>query len=165
MIIILSTSIIGYMVAYKYAQRLQQLKNLYVSFQLLETEIIYASNSLPFAMKKVGERSSKGISKLFIDTHKILHSKIGYSIEEAWNKAIRDNIAYTFLENEDGEILIDFGKNLGNTDKEYQVKNFKIIYTQLEKQQQIANDIKIKNVKMCKSLGVLIGIAIVIVFI
>ncbi|TCO79183.1 stage III sporulation protein SpoIIIAB [Marinisporobacter balticus] len=164
-IIILSTATIGYVFAYGYVQRLHQLKNLYLSFQLLETEIIYASNPLPIAMKKVGERSHKTIRKIFTDVYDILHSKMGYSIEEVWNTAINNHFKQTSLNMEDKEILLDFGKSLGFADKENQIKNFKLIYLQLEKQQQIAEGLRMKNEKMCKSLGILVGIGIVIVFI
>ncbi|WZL71450.1 stage III sporulation protein SpoIIIAB [Clostridiaceae bacterium 35-E11] len=164
-IIILSTASIGYILAYRYVQRIYQLKNLYVSFQLLETEIIYASNALPIAMLRVAEKSHKSISEFFIETYKILSSKAGYSAEEAWNKAINNHFINTALTNEDKETLMDFGKNLGCTDKENQAKNFHLIYLQLKKQQEIAEGLRIKNEKMCKSLGVLIGIAIVVIFI
>lgn len=165
LIIILSTASIGYILAYRYVQRIQQLKNLYVSFQLLETEVIYASNSLPIAMGRVGEKSHPSIRKIFIDTYKMLYEKVGYSAEEAWSRAVNEHFIYTALNDEDKEILMDFGKNLGCTDKENQVKNFHLIYLQLKKQQQSAEGLRIKNEKMCKSLGVLIGIAIVVIFI
>ncbi|QZY56967.1 stage III sporulation protein SpoIIIAB [Crassaminicella profunda] len=164
-LIIICTATIGYIFSYQYTQRLYQLKNLYLSFQLLETEILYASNALPIAMKRVGKKSSKKISTIFTDTYKILYSKMGYSIEEAWSKAIDQNIKNLSLNKEDQEILIDFGKNLGFTDKENQLKNFQLIYLRLKKQQEHAEQLKIKNGKLCKSLGILIGLAIVIVFI
>ncbi|QXM06014.1 stage III sporulation protein SpoIIIAB [Crassaminicella indica] len=164
-VIIISTAAIGYILSYQYVQRLQQLKNLYLSFQLLETEIIYASNPLPTAMERVAIKSNKSINKIFTDTYKILSSKMGYSIEEAWNTAIYRNIKNMSLDKEDQDILIDFGKNLGCTDKENQLKNFQLIYLQLEKQQQLAEELKMKNGKLCKSLGILIGLSIVIIFI
>jgi stage III sporulation protein AB len=164
-LIILCTAAIGYIFSYEYTERLYQLKNLYLSFQLLETEILYASNPLPIAMQRVGSKSGKKINEIFTDTYKILYSKRGYSIEEAWHKAIAQNIKNISLNKEDEEILIDFGKNLGFTDKENQIKNFQLIYLQLKKQQDHAEHLKMKNGKLCKSLGVLIGLAIVIVFI
>ena len=164
-IIITSAGIIGYVLAYRYVQRLQQLKNLYLSFQLLETEILYSSNSLPIALQKVGIKSNKSVRDFFLDTYKILDSRMGCSIEEAWTKAIEDNITGTSLNREDKEILLDFGNNLGRTDKEHQVKNFNYIYLQLKKNQENAEIQRLKNEKMFKNLGILIGIAIVIVFI
>ncbi len=164
-LIIFSTSIIGYILAHRYTERIQQLKNIYLSFQILETEIIYLSNSLPIAMQRVGNKSNPIVKNIFTDTHQMLSKKAGYSMEEAWNKSIHNNFSNTSLIKEDCEILIDFGKNLGSTDKENQVKNFKFIYLQLEKQQKDAETLKIKNEKMYKSLGALVGIAIVILLI
>lgn len=165
MIIIISSASIGYVLAYRYVQRLQDLKNLYLSFQLLETEVLYSSNPLPTAMLRVSLKSNKTIGKIFMDTYELLNSRTGYGIEDAWQRAVDDNISHTSLLSEDREILMDFVKNLGATDKENQIKNFHLVYLQLKKQQEIAEGLKIKNEKMCKSLGVIIGIAIVIVFI
>lgn len=164
-IIIISTGSIGYILAYRHIQRLQQLKNLYLAFQLLETEILYASTPLPAAMKKVGEKANKSISSFFTDTSRILNSKMGFSIEEAWTKAIENNFKFTALVWEDKEVVIDFGNNLGCTDRENQGKNFQLAYLQLKKQQEAAEYLRMKNEKMYKSLGILIGIAIVIIFI
>lgn len=164
-IIITSTALIGYISSHRYVLRLQQLKNLYIAFQLLETEILYATNPLPLAMKRTGEKSSKVIGNIFLDTYKIFKRKEGHSVEEAWNMAIDGQFHKTALKEEDKDILVDFGKNLGGTDKENQVKNFQWVYIQLEKQQQLAEQLRMKNGKLHKSLGLLVGMAIVIVFI
>ena len=165
MVIITSGGIIGYIMAFRYVQRLQQLKNLYISFQLLETEIQYSSNSLPGALYRVGMKSNKFIGDFFLDTQRILDSRTGCSIEEAWAKAIESNISSTSLDQEDQDVLLDFGNNLGCTDREHQLKNFQYIYLQLKKRQEHAEIQRQKNENMFKNLGVLIGIAIVIVFI
>ncbi len=116
-------------------------------------------------MKRVGRKSNPIVGEFFMNTYRILSKKTGCSIEEAWDQAIRDNFLNTSLAKEDGEILKDFGKNLGSTDKENQLKNFKLIYLQLEKQQKDAENLKNKNAKMYKSLGALVGITIVILLI
>ncbi|WP_165000357.1 stage III sporulation protein SpoIIIAB [Anaerophilus nitritogenes] len=164
-LIVLSSSIIGYLYSFRYLQRLQQLKDLYISFQLLETEITYVATPLVIAMEKIGSQSNQSIHQIFKDVHKILSKRIGYSVDEAWNQAIENNFNRTALTQEDKEILIDFGKNLGRTDQENQMKNFKWIYLQLQKHQQNADELKNKNGKLCKSMGILAGLAIVIILI
>lgn len=164
-IIIASAGIIGYVLAYRYVQRNQQLKNLHIAFQLLETEIMYSSSSLPMALKRVGLKSNSPIGSFFTETYKILDSRLGYGIEEAWSRTVEDTISETSLNHEDKEVLLDFGFNLGSTDKEHQIKNFQFIYLQLKKRQDDAENLRMKNEKMFKNLGILIGIAIVIIFI
>lgn len=164
-IIIASAGIIGHVLAYRYVERNQQLKNLYIAFQLLETEIMYSSSSLPMALKRVGVKSKSPLGGFFTGTYKILDSRQGFGIEEAWSKAVEEIIFETSLDNEDKDILLDFGLNLGSTDKEHQMKNFQFIYLQLKKRQDDAENLRMKNEKMLKTLSVLIGIAIVIVFI
>ncbi len=164
-IIILSTGIIGYIMAHRYVQRLQELKSLFLSFQLLETEIMYSSNNLPRALEKVGKKSNSSIQNFFLDTYEILKVRSGLSVEEAWLKAIESNISKTALNSEDKDMILDFGFNLGSTDRDNQIKNFQLVYLQLKKRQDNAEAMRFKNEKMCKSLGVLIGLALVIVFI
>ncbi|WP_053957119.1 stage III sporulation protein SpoIIIAB [Inediibacterium massiliense] len=163
--IILSSSTIGYLYSLRYFQRLQQLKDLYISFQLLETEITYVATPLATAMQKIGNQSNQPIHQIFKNVHKILSQRMGYSVEEAWYQAIENHFNHTALTEEDREILIDFGKNLGCTDQENQTKNFKWIYLQLQKHQQNADELKNKNGKLCKNMGVLAGLAIVIILI
>jgi len=165
LIIIISAGIIGYVLAYRYVERNQELKNLYIAFQLLETEIMYSSSSLPIALKRVGIKSKNPLGKFFTGTYKILDSKQGIGIEEAWSRTVEETISETSLNNEDKDILLDFGFNLGSTDKEHQMKNFQFIYLQLKKRQDNAENLRMKNEKMFKTLGILIGIAIAIVFV
>ncbi|WP_169832945.1 stage III sporulation protein SpoIIIAB [Geosporobacter ferrireducens] len=163
--ILFSTSLIGYIYAFRYNHRVQQLRHILHGLQLLETEVLYSSNSLPEAMKRVGERSHSSIANIFLDTAECLFSRKGISLEDAWGRAVEGLGAYSSLQKIDQEVLIDFGKLLGTSDKENQKKNFHIVTLELQKQQKIAEEERSKNEKMCKSLGILAGLAIVIVFI
>lgn len=163
--IILSTSLIGYIHAYRYSQRVQQLRYILHGLQLLETEVLYSSNTLLEAMRRVGERSHPSVGGIFLETYKSLYNREGISLAEAWARAVETQSVRTSLEKMDKEVLIDFGKGLGLSDKENQKKIFQLTMLEIQKQQQAADDLKSKNEKMCKSLGVLIGIGIVIVLI
>ncbi len=163
--ILFSSALIGYIYASRYNHRVQQLRHVLHGIQLLETEVLYSSNSLPEAMKRVGERSHSTVAKIFLDTAQCLYSRKGISLEEAWGKAIESQGAYSALQEIDREILIDFGKLLGTSDKENQKKNFHMVILELQKQQRSADEERCKNEKMYRSLGILAGLAIVIVFI
>ncbi|KXG76792.1 stage III sporulation protein SpoIIIAB [Thermotalea metallivorans] len=163
-VIVLSASLIGYILSYNYVQRPKQIKNLILSLQLLETEILYMLTPLPQALKKIGSKGNTELAGIFKEAGSLLETRRGYDIEDAWQQAIEQKIRFTSLSEEDKEILIDFGKNLGSIDRENQIKNFNFIYAQLKKQQQTAEELRAKNEKMYRSLGVLLGLAIVILF-
>ncbi|MBF8982652.1 stage III sporulation protein AB [Lutibacter sp. B2] len=164
LIIIASTSI-GYLYSYKHNQHSRQLKKLYTSFQLLETEMMYSSSSLPYALNKIGMKNKYALKNLFVDTAELLSNKCGYSLEEAWIYSINKNFHKTCLSEKDKEILISFIRNLGYTDKEHQKKFFQSLYLELEQQQKFADDFYQKNGRLYKNLGLLTGLTIVIVFI
>lgn len=90
-IIILSASFIGYILAYKYVQRPRQIKHLLLSLQLLETEILYLLTPLPQALKKVAGKSSGELKRLFAEASVLLEKKDGFSIEDAWRQSVESN--------------------------------------------------------------------------
>ena len=163
-IIVLSASFIGYILAYKYVQRPRQIKHLLLTLQLLETEILYLLTPLPLALKKVAGKSPGELNRIFSETSMLLEKKNGFSIEDAWRQSVEKNYPFTSLTMEDKEVLVDFGMSLGTVDRDHQMKNFHYIYAQLKKQLQSAEDLRLKNERMYKSLGILLGMTIVILF-
>jgi len=88
--------------------------------------------------------------------------KEGMCADEAWTKAVKENISATSLNSEDEVIIISFGKMLGSSDLEGQIKNIRLTVNQLRIQEQKAEELRSKNEKMYKNLGVLFGLAIII---
>lgn len=70
-----------------------------------------------------------------------------------------------YFNKEDKEVLKMFGKLLGKTDKKGQISEIEITNSFIEKQIEKAENEKNKNAKLYKSLGVICGIGIVIIFI
>lgn len=165
LIIILSTSSLGYLISLRYSLRIQQINYFLSSLKVLETEIIYYSTPLPLALKKISLRSHKSISDIFNHAGEILSSKEGFKIEEAWKKAVDKNKRFTSFTKEDIDVICDFGKELGLGSKETQKNHFKFITTLLKEQKNKAISEKNTNGSMFNKLGVLIGIGIVIIFI
>ncbi|MFS8541749.1 MAG: stage III sporulation protein AB, partial [Tissierellales bacterium] len=67
------------------------------------------------------------------------------------------------LKEEDIELFLSLGRLLGTSDRTDQEKNFKLILNQIEILINEAKLEKDKNEKMYKNLGILAGIAIVII--
>lgn len=165
LIILTSTSFLGFFLSRDCAKRPHQLRELQGLLQMLENEIVYLSNLLIDAFYKINDAGNSEISVLFKSTADHLKYNSNLNACEAWEKAIKENISKSSLDKEDSKILIQFGKMLGNSDIEGQQKNIRLAITQLSLQEKKAEENKNKYEAMYKRLGVLGGLAIVILLI
>lgn len=165
LIIIISCSLIGYIYGNTFSKRVKNLIYLRNCIQLLETEIMYSSSPIPEALENVFKKGNKEISFIFKEIKEHLLSDRSRGIDESFKiicNKYKTHLSFTF---EDIEVITSLGKNLGKSDRLHQQKFFKLIITQLEGQQIDAEEKKKKNEKMYKSLGLLSGIALVILLI
>lgn len=162
-IVISASSFLGYFYSMDCGKRPNQLRELQGLLQMFENEISFLSNLLVDAFNRICKSSNSEITVFFKDTSRYLNIDGCMSGEEAWNKAVIKNIKKTALNKEDEEILISFGKMLGNSDLEGQIKNIRLTLCQLKLQEQKAEEYKKKYESMYKALGVLGGLAIAII--
>ncbi len=162
-LVLISSAMIGYMKALKYTLRRQTLRSFLSSLNLLITEITYSQITLSEAFAKLSETSESGVGRFFLLVSQILNSNEGYTAGEAWEIAL-DKVENINLSQDDIKILKSFGKGLGNSDIYNQEKNFKLASELLKKQLTDAEESSRKNERLYKSLGILIGIAVVIIF-
>lgn len=160
LMVIISCSMIGFLMAGYYQTRPKILRNLQTAISMLETEINYGHSPLPEALRNIAQKSDKEVSKLFLNAMKYISERSGLTASEAWEKALADFSPDSSLITVDIEILTNFGKYLGVTDIQDQIKNIKLTLTQLRQQEVYAMEEKQKNEKMWKYLGVLSGIMV-----
>lgn len=158
--VVISCSMIGFIMAGYYQKRPRILRSLQASISMLETEINYGHSPLPEALRNVANKSEKEVSSLFSDTMKYISERSGFTAAEAWEKALKGFIVESSLNTVDIEILSNFGKYLGSTDIQGQIKYIKLTLNQLKQQEGMAIEEKNKNEKMWKYLGVLSGIMV-----
>jgi len=164
-IILLASSFLGYILSRDCSIRPQQLRELQGLLQMLENEISYMANLLTDAFYKMHETRKNEISLIFKQTADYLIENKGLNASEAWEKALKENIRKTALNKEDEKVLISFGKMLGKSDIEGQLKNIRLAMKQLEIQEKKAEELKAKNEVMYKRLGVLFGLALIIILV
>lgn len=163
MLVVVSTSYLGFLFSKKYADRPLQLKMLQGMLHMFETEVYYLSSPIGEAFVKITRLNSGPAANIFRSAAEYIESDEGLSAFEAWERAVRDNVGRTAFTEEDGDILISFGKSLGNSDMEGQLKNIRFFIAQLKLQEEKAEENRRKNEKLYKHLGVLAGLAIVII--
>lgn len=159
------STLIGYVLSKDCSRRPQELRTLQVLLQMLENEISFLSSLVTEAFKKLSENNKNPVTIFFKSTARKLEEDSSLSASSAWEIAINEEINKTALNKEDQAILISFGKMLGNSDIEGQIKNIRLTIEHLKLQEQKAEESKAKTEKMYKSLGILGGLALVVILI
>lgn len=143
--------------------RLQDLQELKKALLILKSEIEYVSTPLPEAMLNISKRTSGPIAKILLHFSKSLKSS-DKSAYQLWISSIDAHKKETFLKSGDLDIIGSFGKTLGYLDKQMQVETIKYttdyINTQIAQLQEDNN----KSQRMYRSLGVIGGILLLVIF-
>ncbi len=163
--IIGASTFIGYIIARDFSKRPAQLRELQILFLALENEISYLSNLIAEALTNISNKGKEPIASIFRDTALYLGLENRTNIADAWEKSVKKNYSLTSLKNEDAEILIAFGKMLGTSDSDGQIRNIRLLIEQLKQQEQKAEITRAKNEGMYRKLGILGGLAVVIILI
>ena len=97
-----------------------------------------------------------GKANIYIENH---------TAKESWEMALETEKSKTNFSAEDINILKTLGEMLGETDLEGQVSQIELTQNLLESQIKEAQEEKLKNSKVCKTLGITVGLAIGIILI
>lgn len=159
-IIFSTSSAIGIVISRKYSNRVQNLKEIKSALNIFETKIKFTYEPIPEIFKEISQNTYKSVSEVFeAASNKMKEMSAG----NAWNEAIdNSNIEIT---KEDKNVLKGLSKLLGKTNIEGQISEIKLTTKFLDKQIETAERQKEKNEKLYKTLGMTIGLAIVILLI
>jgi stage III sporulation protein AB len=159
--ILSATTILGFEWAKRVRERPKQLRELKVTLQALEAEIMYGSTPLNEAFQHIGKPLKEPLSAFFLTISDLLNQG-EMSVQEAWESQLLVLARETSFKNGEIEVLRQFGATLGRHDKEHQQKQIQLTLAHLNREEKEARDIQERYEKMCKSLGVLMGLLIVI---
>lgn len=165
LVVIVSSSFLGFALSRDCARRPQQLRELQALLQMFENQIVFLSDVLTDAFERVFRSSKSEVGVFFRAAAEKLSSGGEINAREAWEAAVRENLRKTSLLAEDQEVILSFGTLLGSSDLEGQVKNIRLTVNQLKLQEQKAEERRVKYEGMYRSLGILGGLAVVILLI
>ena len=158
---ILGVSIyIGLLISRKYKDRVTELKEFRNSLNMLESKIKFTYEPLQEIFGQLYNCLDNNISLIFKKANDYMKKM---NTQDAWNKAIEESKLN--LNNEDINIIKNMGKLLGKTDVEGQVSEIALTSSFIDMQIEKAEKDKEKNEKLYKTLGTVIGLAIVIILI
>lgn len=143
-------------------KRLKELDEMIYLFELLKGEIDYQLTPLKEACQNVGRRSQEGVGKIFMAFAELLESKTSTEVDQMWRQSIERYKDELHLLQQDYEILEDFGGACGYLDKQMQERNLQMTIEKIEHERKGAQEKYERCSKLNKSMGILIGAAIVI---
>ncbi len=159
--IILGISIwIGLLISKKYKDRVTELKEFRNCLNILENKIKFTYQPLQEIFTEIFNNSQSNVTTIFINTSQNMRKM---NTQDAWNKAIDESKIN--LNTEDKNIIKNMGKLLGKTDIEGQVSEIELTNNFIDVQIEKAENDRQKNEKLYKTLGTVVGLAIVIILI
>lgn len=159
--ILSATTIFGFEWAKRVRERPKRLRELKVTLQALEAEIMYGSTPLSEAFQHIGKPLKEPLASFFLTISDMLNSG-EHTVQEAWENQLELLAEESLFKSGEIEVLRQFGSTLGRHDKEHQQKQIQLTLAHLNREEKEARDIQERYEKMCKSLGVLMGLLIVI---
>lgn len=153
-VICLSAFAIGMKKASSFEKRLDILNEFEKSLVLLKGEIKYSAASLPESIQSVSKRTSNEVMSFYKNlSEKIMESK-DIALSKLWEEEVKGTLKTEEIKQEDLELFIDLGKQLGHLDVDMQIKNIDLCISRLkERQVEAEEDIKMKS-KLYRTLGV-----------
>ena len=156
----MSCSAIGILISKKYEERVRELKEFKNALNMFKTKIKFTYEPIPEIFEQISKQIQTNTGKIF----KLASCNMEVlTAGEAWNMAVETNILS--INEEDKSILKNLSKLLGQTDLEGQISQIELTSNFLDEQIEKAEKEKLKSEKMYRTLGMVIGLAIVIILI
>ena len=159
-LIFCSSTYIGILISSRYKNRVNDLKEFKSILNVINTKIRYTYEPIGEICSEISQMNDTNVGRLFGAISNGLKER---TITDAWNFAI-DTYGNNFSK-EDKYIIKSLGKMLGKTDIDGQVSEIAQAHEFLNVQIDKAEKDRQKNEKLYKSLGMVIGIAIIIILV
>ena len=156
-LVLIGATVLGWYIDRLQILRIQDLEGLRRMLYMLRGEVNYAMTPLPNAIEEIINKNHTRVNVIFQELLKHIDEKTGDNLATLWEKAITTQVSYTYLQEEDANILLSFGQSLGYLDKEMQKKNIEITLGYVESKIKQLNKDHEKNGRLYRSLGILGG--------
>ena len=157
-LLLLATSYIGVLISKKYLYRVKELKDMKNALNIFATKINFTYEPIPEIFMEISKKVEANVGNIFYVASKKMDEQ---NAGTAWMQALETE--QTNMNKEDIEVLKGLSNLLGRVDLEGQIGEIKLVEKFLDTQINKAEEEKGKYSKLYKSLGVTIGLAIVII--
>jgi stage III sporulation protein AB len=161
-IILFSTTLTGLKAAGRLARRPIEIRQLQTALKLLQTEIVYGATPLSQALGHIAKRVNGSVGKLFAMVAGMLNGQQELTVYESFQTAIAEIWPATAMKQAEKEILLQLGGILGLSDREDQQRHIELAVMNLQSEEKHSLDHQSKYEKLCKSMGLLSGLLVII---
>ncbi len=155
----------GFVYSERFGSRLKQLTEFYDGLSQLEFNVRYMNYPVSEAMEQAGSVCGGAAKKVFTAAAEFIAENCGITVEAAFCKAMDKNRAELNISDEEAEILRSFSKTLGSGDRAAEISNIETAKLRIFAAREDAKDDVRKKVKMCRGMGFLLGLFLVILLI
>lgn len=159
-----TTTWIGFEISNRFRERPKIIRQLKNALQILEAEILYSQLPLQDAFESIAKQLPNP-TKLFFQGLSNNLTKEKTDLYNVWSQQIDQLDETTAMGKNEKEILMQFGRTLGQHDFNQQQKHIQLAVYHLDRELEEARDNEFKYSKMAKSLGLLCGLFIVLLLI
>ena len=163
LIIIFGCAYIGITYASKYEIAVSQISCFINAFKMLEFDISFLRLPLCETFERISKSQKGTVKKVFEYMSKELSDKKIDNAGDLFKASLNRYSKELLFGDEVKNTLYDFSENMGCMDVENEIVNIKAACVKLKYFEEEARESAKKNVKMCRGLGLLAGIFIVIV--
>lgn len=163
--ILLSASAIGFLAGIDLQKHLEDLLYLKQIMMMLKSEIRYGRATLEEAFLNIGKRIKEPYKTWLLILSEKLTERKENAFEVVWTESIEQELTASKLKKEEKETLIDFGKQLGYSDKELQLGIIDLFVERLENEIQKNREGLAVKKRLCNCLGVMGGIFLAVILI
>lgn len=163
LMVLSSCTLIGIFISSRDKYRAEELIEMKRGLIMLKSSISYNSKPLYEAFIEISEKLDSAVSEIFEDSGRLLKARKSSSVEEAWEKTLKDRKNRTFFKNEDIKTFISFGQALGGADRQWQSSNIDLTVNYIDSKVDELMKRYEKDGSLFKSAGILCGILLVVV--
>jgi stage III sporulation protein AB len=162
--VISAATLIGFLWGEALKKRTEQLRELQRCIYQLQNEVVFTYTPLPEAFYNVYSKADNAVGRLFNEVSRMLYANQTDNVFEAFNTVLekKDDL---YFNNEDCRLILNFSKNLGETDLEGEKKIFLLTLDNLKQHVDSAENKMEKDLKMYRALGFTLGTMIAIMLI
>ncbi|MGM8214087.1 stage III sporulation protein SpoIIIAB [Bacillaceae bacterium W0354] len=163
-LILFTCTWVGIDIAKNFKKRPKQLRELLHALQIMEAEMVYGQEPIHQVLIQLSRQLTPPISCLFYDIANQLQQS-HQSLSTIWYEEIQKKWKFTSMKNKEKEILIQFGQTLGVHNLEQQQKQIHLAKIHLQHELSDASDDEKKFAGLFRTLGVLTGLFLMLIFI
>ncbi|WP_047979945.1 stage III sporulation protein SpoIIIAB [Ornithinibacillus contaminans] len=164
LLFIITTTWLGFEWSNKLTKRPKHIRQLINALQVLEAEIVYSQLPLPDAFASIARQLPSPCAHFFQSVSDKMQLESS-DFDQLWVACVNDYIEQSSLSASEQEILLQFGRTLGQHDFTQQQKHIQLTIKHLERELEDARDDQERYGKMARNLGFLMGLFIVLLLI